>query len=73
MIRESLVMQSELLIRIEHHLAATGVAPTRFGRMVVGDPRFVQDLRAGRNPRDRTIARVAHYLDKRVTCELEAG
>ena len=66
-------MQSELLNRIEHHLVATGVAPTRFGRMVVGDPRFVEDLRAGRNPRDRTIAKVAHYLDERVTSELGAG
>lgn len=64
-------MQSELLSRIEQHLAATGVAATRFGRVVVGDPRFVEDLRSGRNPRERTIARVAHYLDDRVASDVE--
>lgn len=65
-------MQSELLNRIEHHLATTGVAATRFGRVVVGDPRFVDDLRSGRTPRDRTIAKVAHYLDERVAGNLDA-
>ena len=64
-------MQSELLSRIEQHLAAAGVAATRFGRVVVGDPRFVEDLRSGRNPRERTIARVAHYLDDRVASDVE--
>ena len=58
-------MQSELLNRIEHHLTATGVAATRFGRAVVGDPRFVEDLRAGRTPRERTVTKVARYLDHR--------
>lgn len=65
-------MQFELLNRIENHLVATGVAATRFGRAVVGDPRFVEDLRSGRKPRDRTIARVTHYLDERVAGDLEA-
>ena len=65
-------MQSELLKRIESHLAATGVAATRFGRVVVGDPRFVGDLRSGRTPRDRTMAKVAHYLDGRIASDLEA-
>ena len=66
-------MQSELLNRIEHHLAATGVAASRFGRVVVGDPRFVEDLRSGRTPRERTIARVAHYLDDPVASDAKAG
>ena len=65
-------MQSELLNRIEHHLLATGVTATRFGRAVVGDPRFVEDLRAGRNPRDRTIAKVAHYLDQLASGGIDA-
>jgi hypothetical protein len=30
---------------------------------VVGDPRFVRDLRNGREPRDDTAARVHAWLD----------
>jgi len=30
---------------------------------VVGDPRFVFDLRNGRDPRPRTVARVLAYLE----------
>ncbi len=52
-----------LLTRIQRHLHRTGTAPTRFGREVVGDPRFVEDLRNGREPRDKTAARVHAWLD----------
>lgn len=52
-----------LLRRIERHLSATGMPPTRFGRETVGDPRFVFDLRAGREPRDETTRRVVAWLD----------
>ena len=38
-------------------------APTRFGREVVGDPRFVFDLRKGREPRPLTVARVRAFLE----------
>jgi hypothetical protein len=51
-----------LLRRIERHLRQSGMTPTRFGREAVNDPRFVQDLRAGREPRAHTAARVAAYL-----------
>jgi hypothetical protein len=53
-----------LLRRIERHLDATGMPPTRFGREAVGDPRFVFDLRAGREPRPETTRRVADWLDE---------
>ena len=53
-----------LLRRIERHLDATGMPPTRFGRETVGDPRFVFDLRAGREPRDETTRRVSAWLDR---------
>ena len=56
-----------LLRRIERHLDATGMPPTRFGRETVGDPRFVFDLRAGREPRDETARRVAAWLDRSAT------
>jgi hypothetical protein len=52
-----------LLRRIERHLRRSGIAPTRFGRDSVSDPRFVFDLRRGREPRPVTERRVAAYLD----------
>lgn len=51
-----------LLWEIEKFLRKSRVAPSRFGRDVVGDPRFVHDLRRGREPRDRTVERVRAYL-----------
>ena len=56
-----------LLRRIERHLDATGMPPTRFGRETVGDPRFVFDLRAGRVPRDETARRAVSWLEGRTT------
>ena len=39
------------------------MAPTRFGREAVGDPRLVTDLRNGRELRDTTAARISAWLD----------
>jgi hypothetical protein len=52
----------ELLSEIESYLARTGLAASRFGRLAVGDPRFVDDLRGGRQPRRKTVERVATFL-----------
>ena len=41
----------------------TKVPPARFGREVMGDPRFVFDLRNGREPRPQTIARIRDFLE----------
>ncbi|HET8612964.1 MAG TPA: hypothetical protein VFL92_09390 [Sphingomonas sp.] len=54
-----------LLCRIKRHLRATGLTPTRFGRLVVNDPRFVEDLENGRQVRAATAARVHAWLDQR--------
>ena len=51
-----------LLDWIENHLKERGISATRFGRMAVGDPRFVLDLRNGRSPRRKTIAKLETYL-----------
>lgn len=51
-----------LLSTVERYLRESGVAASRFGREAVGDPGFVAALRRGREPRDRTIHRVAAYL-----------
>ena len=52
-----------LLREVEIFLRRSDVAPTRFGRDAVGDPRFVFDLRNGRDPRPITVARVLAYLE----------
>ncbi len=52
-----------LLTRIQRHLRRTDTTATQFGREVVGDPRFVFDLRNGREPRAGTVQRVHAWLD----------
>ncbi len=52
-----------LLSRIEAHLRRTGLTPTRFGRDAVRDPRFVHDLRRGREVGAKLTARIAAYLE----------
>lgn len=52
-----LLRQVELFLRNSH------TTPTRFGRDAVGDPRFVFDLRNGRDPRPSTIERVRAFLE----------
>lgn len=52
-----------LLRKVEKFLRIRDIPPTRFGRDVMGDPRFVFDLRNGREPRPETIRRVLSFLD----------
>jgi len=52
-----------LLREIEKFLRSSRVPATRFGREVLGDPRFVFDLRNGREPRPLTVARVRAFLE----------
>lgn len=51
-----------LLMLVERHLRRAAVPPSRFGREVAGDPRFVFDLRRGREPRPATCARVLAFI-----------
>jgi len=52
----------ELLEQVESYLARTKVPPSRFGRLAVGDPRLVADLRSGRKLRPGTQERLEQYL-----------
>lgn len=61
-----------LLREIEHYLRTSGTSATRFGREALGDPRLVHDLRAGREPRPATIARVRAFIaagGKQAVCD----
>lgn len=52
-----------LIRRIEVFLRETGMPWTKFGRLATQDPRFVQDLRNGREPRPGTTSRVEHFMN----------
>jgi hypothetical protein len=52
-----------LMRRIQLFLRRADMAPTRFGREAVGDPRLVSDMRNGRELRESTAARVHAWLD----------
>ena len=52
-----------LISRIERFLHDTEMTWTRFGRLSVGDPRFVRDLRNGRLPRPSTESRVERFMN----------
>ena len=52
-----------LLREVEKFLRASKVPPARFGREVMRDPRFVFDLRNGREPRARTVERIRKFLE----------
>lgn len=52
-----------LLRKIESYLKQTNTPPARFGREAVGDPRFVFDLRNGREPRIATVQRVDSFME----------
>lgn len=47
---------------VEKYLKRTGMPATKFGRLAVNDPRFVLDLRNGREPRVRTAIRVLRFI-----------
>lgn len=52
-----------LIRKIERFLRRTGMPASRFGRLAVGDPSLVANLRNGREPRARTEQRVEHFMN----------
>ena len=52
-----------LLREVEKFLTVSQISAARFGRDAMRDPRFVFDLRNGREPRHRTVTRVRAYLE----------
>jgi hypothetical protein len=52
-----------LLRKIESFLRQTGMPVTKFGRLAAHDPRFVGDLRNGREPRSALSSRVEHFMN----------
>jgi hypothetical protein len=55
-------MPMTMLQTVEKFLRETGMAPTRFGRNAVRDPRIVFDMRNGREPTPRMCRRLDRYI-----------
>tara|TARA_R110000772_G_scaffold40132_21_gene94041 strand:+ start:4502 stop:4690 length:189 start_codon:yes stop_codon:yes gene_type:complete len=53
-----------LLREIEKFMRETDMPWTKFGRLSVRDPRFVEDLRNGRQPGEKISQRVEHFMNK---------
>ena len=51
-----------ILGKVERYLRKHGIPQTKFGRLAVGDPRLVGDLRNGREMRAATLARVEAFM-----------
>jgi hypothetical protein len=52
-----------ILRDVEKFLKNSSMTAAKFGREAVKDPRFVFDLRKGREPRPRTVERVRAFLE----------
>ncbi len=49
--------------RIERFLREYNMPPTLFGRLAMHDPRFVLDMRMGREMRNTTAGRVIEFMN----------
>ncbi|MFM8745596.1 MAG: sulfate adenylyltransferase subunit CysD [Aestuariivirga sp.] len=54
------------LEEVEAFLASAGLEPTALGKQALGDPNFVFDLRKGRSPSTRTIAKLRNWIAGRL-------
>lgn len=52
----------QLTAEIDAFLKRSGMSAAAFGKAAVNDLSFVRDLRAGREPRRRTIQRVREFI-----------
>jgi tRNA-dihydrouridine synthase len=53
-----------ILADIARFLLATGLSDAMFGRMALGDPNFVEDVRCGRDVRRLTERKVRAYMEQ---------
>lgn len=53
-----------ILMKIDRYLRQTGMPMTKFGRLAVGDPRLVHDLRRGRQAREPMVAKIETFIER---------
>jgi hypothetical protein len=54
----------DLLRKIERFLRLHNMPRTKFGRLAAHDPRLVDDMRNGREPRSAMRKKVEHFMNK---------
>jgi hypothetical protein len=54
---------------IEKFLRRTNMPAAQFGRLAVGDPSLVRDLRNGREPRPKMVARIETFIAAQETMQ----
>lgn len=59
-----MITQDAFLEEIEQFLESSGMAPTAFGRLSVGDPNLVKDVRDGRSLSLRLVGRVHNFIER---------
>lgn len=53
-----------VLLEVERWLKGRDMTATQFGRASIGDPNLVGDLRSGRDPSSRTVARIRAFMER---------
>lgn len=56
------MVHSKLLSDIERFIEKTGVSPTRFGQMAIGDRHLVRTMRMGRRVWPETEAKIRKFM-----------
>jgi len=51
-----------LLSEVSDFIERAKLSPSTFGKKAVGDPNFVRNLRAGREPRFGTVQRIRTFI-----------
>lgn len=53
-----------ILLEVERWLKRNGIAAAKFGMLALGDPGLVFNLRAGRDPSSKTVARIRAFMQE---------
>jgi hypothetical protein len=53
-----------VLLEVERWLKQHDLSASKFGRMAIGDPNLVADLRIGRDPSSKVVARLRAFMAK---------
>ncbi|QHD70166.1 hypothetical protein GS397_00845 [Sphingobium yanoikuyae] len=53
-----------VLLEVERWLKQHNLSAAKFGRQAVGDPNLVSDLRGGRDPSSKVVARIRAFMAK---------
>lgn len=56
-------MSPSLRRAINNFLSLHSMTSSRFGRLTLGDPNLIRDLRRGRNPRPQTVAAIMSFIN----------